>query len=190
MPTAPRRLGLAILLALRLAAAPLVLDAIVATIDRSPIAATTLEAFRARYAADEPPGVALQRLIDDRLVVREARRYALELPAGKLEAALKASPPPPGFTRPEWAGIVADHLLARQFLAFRFGEFVSMTRNQVRTFYTEHRDRFPGPFDREEPAVRDALRPIVQGQREQEFLVELRRRSDVVIFPDRMEVHR
>ena len=176
------------LIAVRLAGAPALPlgDAIVALVDRVPITATMLDAYRARFAGREVASAALLSMIDDVLIAREARRYALTLAPDELPRALSTYPAPPGFEAAEWSAIVGDHLLASHLLAFRFGEYTPLSREQLQAHFKAHRDRFPGSFESQEDRVREVLAPLVRAKREADMRADLRQRADVVVFPDRV----
>lgn len=177
------RIALAAALSLGLAAPALAapVDGVVAAVDYRVVALSTLGAYRATFAPAQPPAIALQQLIDDRLLGQEARRYGLELAPAQLEAGLRRHPVPPVMTEAEWKALVADHLLARQFLDFRFADFVPIPREDLRAYYEAHRAEFDQPFEQVEDRIRTLLTPAARSAREDAYRQELRARYDIRI---------
>ncbi|MFN3430350.1 MAG: hypothetical protein ACK46X_10385 [Candidatus Sericytochromatia bacterium] len=157
------------------------IDAIVAAIEHDAIARSTLEAYRQAYAAEQPPAVALQQLIDDHLLAREANRYGQTLTNEEVKAAIARVPRPGTLTQLEWEALAASHLLAQRFLDFRFGDFVPVSRDEIRAYYEAHRDRYPQALDAVEEAIRQLLVPVVRARRISVYKDELRVRYDVRI---------
>lgn len=155
------------------------IDAIVAAIEHNAIALSTLEAYRQAYAPEQPPAVALQQLIDDQLLAKEANRYGQTLTNDEVKAAIAQVPRPGTLTQLEWEALAASHMLARRFLDFRFGDFVPVSRDEVRAYYEAHRDRFPQALDAVEEDIRQLLVPVVRARRVSAYKDELRVRYDV-----------
>jgi hypothetical protein len=154
-------------------------DAIVATIGYQVIPRSLVEAYRAAFEPAQPVPVALQRLIDDRLLAAEARRYALAPKAGELEAARKAHPLPPGFAASEWDQILLDRILAQRFVDFRFGDFVPVSREEIRAFIQRNPAGFKGTAEANEAKARALLLPVARSKREEAFKAEVRERVHV-----------
>jgi hypothetical protein len=176
--------AIALVVCLSLSPAPAVaaqIDAIVAAIEHDAIALSTLQAYRQAYAPEQPPAVALQQLIDDQLLAREANRYGQTLTNDQVKAAIAKLPRPGTLTQLEWENLAASHLLAQRFLDFRFGDFVPVSRDEVRAYYDAHRDRFPQAFDAVEEDIRQLLVPVVRARRVSAYKDELRTRYDVRI---------
>lgn len=161
-----------------------VIDGVVAAIDYKPIALSILEAYRRAFWPQQPAAVALDRLIDDRLLAAEARRYGQTLSDSALAEGLARWPKPAGLLEAEWRQVVADHVQARQFLTFRFADFVPISREELRAYYAAHRGEFQRPFEEVEPLIRERLTPAVRARREQAFKQELRSRSQVRLTPE------
>jgi hypothetical protein len=175
-----RWVGAALLLALWSSPAQAVqVDAIVAAIEYDAIALSTLEAYRQAFEKEQPPAIALQRLIDDALLAREATRYGQSVTNDEVRAAGAAGKPPGTLSTLEWHNMVANRLLAQRFLDFRFGDFVPVSRDEIRTYHEAHRDRFPGTLDAEEEAIRALLVPVVRARRVAAYKDELRLRYAV-----------
>lgn len=168
-----------LLLTLAAPARAVVVDGVVAAIDYKIVALSTLEAYRAVFAPAQPPALALQALIDDRLLGQEARRYGLELSPERLAAGLARWPAPAGMSEAEWRALVADHMLARQFLDFRFADFVPIPREELRAYYEAHRDEFGRPFAEVEDRIREVLTPAARARREGAYREELRTRYEI-----------
>jgi hypothetical protein len=66
-----------------MAAAEVPADEVVAAIGFQIVPHSTYLAYRAAFAPEQVPAVALQRLIDDRILAIEARRYAIAPDAGE-----------------------------------------------------------------------------------------------------------
>lgn len=160
-----------------------VVDGVVAAVDYRIVARSTLGAHHETFAPEQPAAIALQALIDDRLLGQEARRYGLTLSAKQLAEGLARWPMPAVMTPDEWQPLVADHMLARQFLDFRFAEFVPIPREELRAYYEAHRGDFPGSFAEVEDRVRELLAPAARARREGAYREELRARHDIRINP-------
>lgn len=156
-------------------------DVVVASIDFRVVAASLLANYRAVFAPAQPPAIALQMLIDDRLLANEARRYGQNLTPEAMKAALAKYPRPGDLTEAEWRLLLGDHLLAQQFLEFRFSEFVPISREAVLEFYKGHRDAFPEPFEAVEERVRQRLLPAAKARQIAAYKEELRSRAQVRI---------
>lgn len=175
-----RWVGGALLLALwGTPAAAAQVDAVVAAIEYDAIALSTLEAYRQAYEKDQPPAIALQRLIDDMLLAREATRYGQSVTNDEVRQAGASGAAPGTLSKLEWHNMVANRLLAQRFLDFRFGDFVPVSRDEIRSYHEAHRDRFPGSLDAEEEAIRTLLVPVVRARRVAAYKDELRMRYDV-----------
>lgn len=175
------RVLLATLIALSLAgpARAELVDGVVAAIDYKIVARSTLSAYRAAFVPAEPPALALQALIDDQLLGQEARRYGLELSPERLAEGLARWPRPTGMGEAEWRALVADHMLARQFLDFRFADFVPIPREELRAYYEAHRAEFGRPFAEVEDRIRALLTPAARARREGAYREELRTRYEI-----------
>jgi hypothetical protein len=161
-----------------------IVDGVVAAIDQRAIALSTLAAYRLAFAPGEAPADALEAMIDDRLLSREAQRYGQTVPKPELERALARVAGLGGLSRAEWQLLVGDHLLARRFLDFRFGDFVPIPRDQLRAYYDAHRAEYPQPFEQVEERIRARLLPSVRASREADYRRQLRRRADVRVNAD------
>lgn len=154
-------------------------DAVVAAIGYRVIPRSLVEAYRAAFEPSQPAAVALRTLIDDRLLAAEARRYLLAPKAGELEAARADHPLPAGFADAEWDQVLLDRVLARRFLDFRFGDFVPVTREEIRAFIKANPAGFKGTAEANEAKARSLLVPMVRAKREEAFKAELRDRVHV-----------
>lgn len=164
--------------------APVSADAVVAAIGFTIVPRSVYVAYRAAFAAEHPPAVALQKLIDDRLLAIEARRYALAPVAGELEAARALNPLPDGFAPSEWDEVLQVRILAKRFLDFRFGDFVPIPREEIRALIGAYPKVFKGPQEADEAKARALLLPAARSKREDAFLEELRARVPVRIVPE------
>jgi hypothetical protein len=158
-----------------------VVDGVAAAIDHQPVALSLLRAYHGVFEPDIKLEDALQRLIDDRLLANQARRYGQSLTPLELSRERVKHPKPPGPSDEEWLQLVTDRALAARFLEFRFGEFVPVTREQLQAYYNAHRKDFPGTLAEEEERVRMVLAPLARARREERFKRELRERADVRI---------
>lgn len=154
-------------------------DAIVAAIEYNAVALSTLEAYRQAFEPEQVPAVALQRLIDDMLLAREATRYGQSVTNDEVRAAAGTKAPPGTLTTLEWHNMLANRLLAQRFLDFRFGDFVPVSRDEINAYYEAHRDRYPQTLDAVEEAIRALLVPVVRARRVAGYKDELRLRYDV-----------
>lgn len=154
-------------------------DGVVAAVNGEAVLLSTLRAYMAAYAPSATPSDALQHLIDDRLLAALAHRYGQSLKPAEVAAERARHPAPSGYTGPEWDELVSDHLLATKFMAFRYGDFVPVSRQQEQKYYNQHRASFPQPFNQAEPRIHDLLVPEIRARRERNFLRDLRQRSDV-----------
>lgn len=175
-----------LLLAAAFAAAPLparaeLVDVVVASIDFRVVAASLLANYRRAFAPDQPPAVALQMLIDDRLLANEARRYGQTMTPEAMKAALAKHPRPGDLTEAEWRLLLGDHLLAKQFLEFRFSEFVPISRDEVKAYYEANKASFGAPFEEVEERVRALLLPAARARQIEAYKSELRSRAQVRI---------
>ena len=167
-----------------MAAAEVPADEVVAAIGFQIVPHSTYLAYRAAFAPEQVPAVALQRLIDDRILAIEARRYAIAPDAGELEAARVRYALPEGFAPSEWDEVLLARILAKRFLDFRFGDFVPIAREDVRAFIQAHPKAFIGTDDANEAKARALLLPAARSKREDAFLDELRARMAVRIVPE------
>ncbi len=154
-------------------------DAMVAAIGYQVIPRSLVNAYQRAFAPHQPAAVVLQALIDDRLLAAEARRYAIAPVAGELEQARAAHPLPEGFAQAEWDQIVLDRALARRFLDFRFGDFVPVSREEIRAFIQANPTGFKGTAAANEAKARGLLLPMARSRREEAFKAELRDRVHV-----------
>ncbi|MDB5099595.1 MAG: hypothetical protein JWM80_4016 [Cyanobacteria bacterium RYN_339] len=182
-----KRSSLALALALLLGfAAPVqaaLVDGVVAATGHEAIALSLFRAYHTAFWPDQPAAVAVRRLIDDRLVAAQARRYGQDLKPAELEAERKSHARPAGPTPEEWDRLIADRALAERFLAFRFGDFVPVTRDQEQAYFDKHRGDFPGTFDAAQPRIHAILVPQIRARRIDRFKTDLRDRADVRVNP-------
>lgn len=153
-------------------------DGVVAAVEADVFALSLLEAYQRAFFPRADRETAVGRLIDERLLAAEARRYGRAIAPAALAAARKAHPTPAGFDTAEWDAVLSDRLQAQAFLDFRFGEFVPIPREDVQAYYDAHRERFPRPFEEEEAAVRQALAPLARARKEIEYRRALRDRAE------------
>lgn len=173
-------------LALWLLAAPAraaLVDGVVAAINDRVIALSTLEAYHTSFMPTQSSAAALETLINERLLASEATRYGQSLPNTTVTAAAAKLPVPAGLSHDEWFAMLGDHLLADRFIAFRFAGFMPIPRDQLLTYYHQHRDQFPGSFADAEETIRTALTPQVRQQQIDAYIEELRSTADVRIDP-------
>jgi hypothetical protein len=156
-----------------------IIDGVVGAVEGSGIPLSILRAYQDAYDPEQPMGVALQQFIDERLLSGQARRYGQVVPAAELTGERRAKPMPAGLTKPEWDQVLSDHLLAAQFLKFRFGDFVPVSREQEQAYFDANRASFPGSFAESVKRIHDILLPLVRAQREQAYRNDLRQRVDV-----------
>jgi hypothetical protein len=167
------------LLTCPLAAQAEIIDGVVGAVDGSAIPLSILQAYQASYEPAQPMGVSLENLIDDRLLSGQARRYGQSVAAKDLAAERNAHALPAGMTKPEWDQVLNDHLLAAQFLQFRFGDFVPVSREQEQAYYEKNRANFPGTFADAAARIHDILLPLARARREEAFKRNLRQNADV-----------
>lgn len=154
-------------------------DAILAAIGYQVIPRSLVEAYQRAFEPHQPAAVALQSLIDARLLAAEARRYALAPGSGELERARAAHPLPAGLARSEWDQILLDRLLARRFLDFRYGDFVPVSREEIRALIKANPEGFTGSDEANEARARALLLPLARQKREEAFKADLRERVHV-----------
>lgn len=157
------------------------IDATVAAIGYDAIALSTLEAYQKAFAPGQKPAIALQRLIDDFLLAKEAGRYGQSVTNDDVRKEAAKTRIPGTLSEAEWQVVVANRLLARRFLRFRFGDFVPVSRDEVRAYYEAHRDRYSQPLEAVEEEIRALLVPVVRQRRVDAYKEELRLRYDVRI---------
>lgn len=179
-----RGLGIGLLLlALALPARAAMVDAMVAAVHHRIIALSTLEAYQQAFAARSDLNTALQALIDERLLADEARRYGQAVDPKTLAAAIAETPRPAGLTQDEWGDMMDDHLLAAQFLSFRFGDFVMVPRPTMLAYYRAHRATFKGRFVQEQERIRKLLAPAERQREVQGYIQTLRSSAQVQYNP-------
>jgi hypothetical protein len=159
-------------------------DGVVAAIEFNAIMLSTLRAYQQAFMPEQPAALALESLINDSLLAREANRYGQTLPSETVIKESKARPIPGTLTPIEWQQLLATHMLAQRFLDFRFGDFVPVSRDEIRAYYEAHRDRFSGPIDQYEELIRGLLVPAVRARRVASYEEELRTRYNVRINGD------
>ncbi|MEB3285765.1 MAG: hypothetical protein VKN33_10810 [Candidatus Sericytochromatia bacterium] len=155
-------------------------EAIVAAIGFEPIMLTEVLAYRNVFATRDSIAVVTARLIDERLLAHEARRYGMEKNASQPDA----TSPLALWQDKETQRFLRDARLARQFLQFRFGEFVPVTREAIARYLREHPEIRGATQSERERTARQNLLPVVRAQREREFKEELRVRADVRFMVD------
>lgn len=154
-------------------------DALVAAIGYQVIPRSLVVAYQRAFMPAQPAAMALQALIDDRLLAAEARRYALGPRHKELDEERRRFPLPEGFAATEWDQILLDRVMSRRFLAFRFGDFVPVSREDVRAFIQANPAGFKGSAEANEAKARALLLPMVRSKREEAFKAELRERVHV-----------
>lgn len=159
-------------------------DGVVAAIEFNAIMLSTLRAYQQAFMPEQPAAVALEALINDSLLAREANRYGQTLPNELVKKEAAERPVPGTLTPLEWQQLLATHLLAQHFIDFRFGDFVPVSRDEIKAYYEAHRDRFPGSLDAHEEAIRTLLVPAVRARRVASYEEELRTRYNVRINAD------
>lgn len=154
-------------------------DGVVAAIGYDIVTRSLLEAYRGAFGPTRTEAEALRALVDERLLSAEARRYGLVVPAVAFREALAGHPAPAGIRGDEWRAVIADRVLSVQFLAFRFGDFVPVGRDDVTAYVASHPElRGLSPEAREAEA-RERLLPVLRARREEAFKEELRLRAEV-----------
>jgi hypothetical protein len=151
----------------------------VGAIDYNAIPLSVLTAYQAAFMPEQPAGVALQALINDALLSREANRYGQTIANAEVVAEAAKRPTPGTLTELEWQQLLAMHVLAKRFVDFRFGDFVPVSRDEIKAYYDAHRKQFPGPFEGVEDAIRQLLVPAVRAKRVAAYETELRARYSV-----------
>lgn len=156
-------------------------DVVVASIDFRVVALSLLANYRQVFAPSQPPAIALQMLIDDRLLANEARRYGQNLTPQAMKAAQARYPRPGDLTEVEWRLLLGDHELAKQFLEFRFSEFVPISRDELRAYYEANKAAYTQPFEEVEERIRTRLLPAARARQIEAYKAELRSRAQVRI---------
>lgn len=153
-------------------------EAVVAAIGYEPILLTEVLAYQQIVSEPITLRAAVEQLVDERLLAQEARRYGLEsesgLPPVKIPGAEPGSPEAKAAQR-----FIRDRALAVQFLKFRFGEFVPVTREEIADYMRTHPETSGLELAQRERIARERLLPIVRARREAAFKAELRIRSEV-----------
>ncbi len=151
-----------------------------------------------------PPGAdpiasATTQLVDRALVLREVQRYAPPAPddnvvTTKLEEIGARSPAPGaldrvlqshGFTEARLRAWVRDDLRTQAYLAQRFASASLPSDTEVSAAYTRQRAEFDEAgqtFEQAAPIVRERLIASRRSELIADWLLELRRRADVVIL--------
>lgn len=159
-------------------------DGVVAAIEFNAIMLSTLRAYQQAFMPEQPAAVALEALINDSLLAREANRYGQTIPNEQVKKEAAARPVPGTLTPIEWQQLLAMHLLAQRFIDFRFGDFVPVSREEIKAYYEAHRNQFFGPIDQYEELIRGLLVPAVRARRVASYEEELRTRYNVRINGD------
>ncbi|MEB3195714.1 MAG: hypothetical protein VKP62_00780 [Candidatus Sericytochromatia bacterium] len=160
----------------------LLLDRVVATVEYDPVLLSTLKAYQRSFHGAASLEQALEALLGDRLLAREALRYGFAVSDQALTAEISRHPAPEGFGGAEWERLLEDRALARQFLTFRFGDFVPISREDIAAYLKGHPEAPGASLAAREQWARDRLAPIARAQRENAFREELRRRGYVRSF--------
>ncbi|MEB3329409.1 MAG: hypothetical protein VKQ33_09285 [Candidatus Sericytochromatia bacterium] len=160
-------------------AAPPPMDGVAAAIGYDVVPWSLLRAYRAAFWPDEEAAAALAALIDERLLGAEARRYGLQPDTRALAELAARHPSPDGFTEGEWREVLTDRALARQLLAFRFGDYVPIEREAILAYLASHPQGPAVSPEAREAAARAALLPEARARREAAFKAELRARAEV-----------
>ena len=188
-----------------MAGQPIVIDRTLAIVGGQVItladtrAATTLGLVDPPVTGGDPAGT-IGRLIERELVLREVQRYAPPAPTeaaiGARIARVKAGFPEPGALERALAGFgftdgrlrawVRDDLRIQSYLGQRFAAAGAPTDQEVATEYARRR----AEFDRDGIGVDQAtavVRESLAASRRQELIADwindLRRRADIVVFP-------
>jgi hypothetical protein len=151
--------------------------------------------------ANLSPGAdAVSRLVDRELILREVERYAPAVPPdaavdARLAEIRKRFPDAAAMTRVlETTGFsevrlrswVRDDLRGQAYLAQRFASASTPTEAEVSRAYGEQRPQFDKQgltFEQAAPAIRERLINARRIELINDWLSDLRRRTDVVILP-------
>lgn len=147
----------------------------------------------------DPIASATTQLVDRELVLREVQRYAPPAPeesvvTTRLEEIRKRFPSPAalaqllqahGFTDARLRAWVRDDLRTQAYLAQRFASASLPSDTEVSAAYTRQRAEFEKAgqtFEQAAPIVRERLIASRRAELLDDWLSELRRRTDVVIL--------
>jgi len=150
-------------------------------------------------AGDDPIAAATSRLVDRELVLREVQRYAPPAPAesevdARLEdtrarvkgaAALAQALRAHGLSEARLRAWLRDDLRAQAYLAQRFASASLPGDTEVAAAYLKERaefDKAGQTFEQAAPIVRERLVAARRAELVADWLLELRRRTDVVIL--------
>jgi hypothetical protein len=193
----------AVLLALAMLAQPELIERTLALVGGQPITLSDARAAVALglisdQAPDQIPAITL-RLVDRELVLREVQRYA---PAAPSEAAVEARfdeirkrfPDAAaltralefyGFTEVRLRAWLRDDLRTAAYLAQRFASASTPTDAEISSAYARSRAEFDKAgmtFEQATPVMRDRLVTARRAELINDWLSDLRRRTDVVIL--------
>lgn len=187
-PGAAARPALAGLLALGLcggwARADVLLERILAVVEGRPVLLSEVRVLQSVRGLDEK--AALEELIEERLMMREAGRLAQSAVSPEEEdralALLReASPAARAAPEPELRRLVRRQTAILKYIDFRFRPQVSVSDDDVRRAYEQAyggRADAPSPAA-EEPALREALARRALDQRIEAWVAELRAGADI-----------
>jgi len=150
-------------------------EAVVAAIGYEPILLTEALAYQRAFGLSGSLRLTVEQMVDERLLAQEARRYG-------IEAAHPSSSPPADDK--ESQRFKHDRALAAQFLKFRFGEFVPVTREDVAGYLVAHPDTPGRDAEEKNRIARERLLPTLRSRREAAFKTELRVRAEVRFMVD------
>lgn len=198
----------ALLLAMVLITQPELLDRTLALVGSRPItlsdvrAALALGLIDPRLGASGPAiGDTVGALINRELILREVQRYAPAPPTesavdarieeirkrlasgASLERVLDAN----GISEVRLRAWVRDDLRGEAYLAQRFASASSPTEAEISTAYAESRAQFDQTgqtFEQASTIIRDRLIAARRQSLILDWILDLRRRTDVVILPD------
>jgi hypothetical protein len=162
---------------------PRVVDGVAAAVGYEVVTRSLLHAYRAAFWPGASDAVALEALVDERLLGAEARRYGLTPDARGLARLVAQQPAPPGFRETEWREVLVDRVLAGQLLAFRFGDYVPIEREAILAYLAAHPQLSGVTPEAREAAARAALLPEARARRETAFKAELRARAEFRMVP-------
>jgi hypothetical protein len=178
------------------------LDRVLARVGSTPITLTDLRAAIGLGIVDTPPGgdvqQALPQLIGRRLVLVEVQRFppAEPSPAAvdaevaaitmKVGAALTPLMQSTGLDAVGLREIARENLRIRGYLDQRFGTTVQVSDEEVDQYYRTHRDEFLRngeliPFEEAEPIVRGRASAARRQAAINQWMTDLRTRSDVAL---------
>ncbi|MEP6782163.1 MAG: hypothetical protein ABI983_00760 [Acidobacteriota bacterium] len=191
------------MLAIVLAAQPELIERTLALVGGQPItlgdtrAATALGLLDANLS---PASDVLSRLVDRELILREVQRYGPAAPAesavdARLDEIRKRFPDAAalsrvldgtGFSEVRLRSWVRDDLRGQAYLAQRFASASTPADAEVMRVYTEQRAQFDQQrltFEQAAPGIRDRLLGARRIELINDWLSDLRRRTDVVLLP-------